>query len=421
MNEGRHDTGEWFDNMTLMRIPSLIATPGTFRGRYLLLALLLGGLLAVGCHRKTPEESLAEATELLKGQDILSAEMKLEDLLKNNPTPEVEVTARKYLAICYIKDHEFDRGREELDKAIKLAGGPQSEVGFEALGMKLSSYLEEKKPEAALKLALETSDTLRTAPPELRQKIQFAVAQMYLVNKQEDKAREIYQRMLAQNPKNPQVEMGALQQIARIYEQKKESPKAIALYQDYVSRHPDSPIRAEALRHIGAMQKQLGQAAESSKSYDASEAEINKQLAKMAKADDKAQGMLELADVQYERGNVAETSKTLSLLLSKYPVSRYRPIARVHTAELELINKRPDKAIAILQEVVRENPNTQPAAQAQQFIQKIQVMMAQPETSGTLKGTAPTTGTLPRRPGASRAFPNANPRAGRPAPKAAQP
>jgi len=218
--------------------------------------------------------------------------------------------------ICALlhQGQEFDRGREQLDKVIKMAGGPQSEIAA-GCQQEAEQLPGEKKPELALK------DAWRPPLPCARPRPRFAkvpICRRPVVPGQqtEDKARGVYEQILAQSPKDPQLEMGALEQIAKIYEQKKESPKAVALYQEYLNKHPDSPIRAEALAHIGAMQKQLGQRPSRPKAMTPAK---RRSTGSCQGGQGRREGAMAagVGRPPIRSSNLAETSKTLNLFLNR--------------------------------------------------------------------------------------------------------
>jgi outer membrane protein assembly factor BamD (BamD/ComL family) len=334
------------------------------------------GLLAVGCQKK-PEKLLSEASELFRNKDLLGAEQKYQTVIERFPQSKEAQMAYLALAQCYASEKEFGLACEQLDKYIKLVGGPQTKEGFNALNLKLGIYFKgEGKPEKALTEALATSGTLRTAPEEARQSIQITVARLYQENKQEEKAAQLNRAIIEQWPTNSRIQMEALEGLVHAYNQKnpkRDIKKVVEIYRDYLDKHPQSPIKPAVLFKMGAYYKdELKEPKLANEAFDATEKELNARIEKALGADEKGGLMMQLASEQQLRGNAGGAKQTLESIIKKYPASRVMHAARMQMVGMAMQANNPDEAITILKQVIKENPNTPLASEAAQNIKDIQ-------------------------------------------------
>jgi outer membrane protein assembly factor BamD (BamD/ComL family) len=351
------------------------------RGAAALLILTLALGLAA-CHRKTPEEMLTEASDLFRNRDIIGAEIKYEKILKQNPEGQYALAARHGLAVCYMADNQFDRGREEIDTLIK-AVGPTTPDGLQFLYMKLNSFIVEKKPEKAIAEAQNTSSTMHAAPPEVRQQFQMMTAAVYTAAGKPDKANETYRQVIHDWPAIPELHMAALEGMVGEFQKKKQFDKAIAVYQEYLNTHPATKLKAELHFGIGFFQKQLGQPDKANASFDASEAELRQQIDKAMGAEAKGALLLKLTKVQQGRGNSAAANQTLERIAKEFPTHEMAIVARFNQAQLAMEAGKPADAISVLEGIIKGHPGTKYSSDANQWIQAIKAQSMKP-TSGTL-------------------------------------
>ncbi|MCL5270879.1 MAG: tetratricopeptide repeat protein [bacterium] len=370
-----------------------VASPTTTLARVCLILALAASVPLTACRKQTPDQMLTEAQRLTESQDIIGAELKYKEFLEQYPQDPLASQARWGLASCYMMDKDYEKAREELDNMIKAEGGAATEPGYNAFEMKLYSYVQEGQPRKALDLALATSDTLKAAPPQIKYFYQLRLSDLYALNKDDEKALAIDRRLIDQGPSGPQ-HLNALQMMEAIYVHQKNLPAAIKVYEDYLAKYPDTSLKASLIFEVGRLQKQMGQEDLARKSFDASEAQFRSQFEKALGAEEKSELLFQLSLVQRFRGDWAGTRATLQRILDEFPTSRQRPNAMLNLAEAWMGEKKSPQAVATLEKIMRDYPNTNWAAQAAQWIQAIRNPKAQTgPTTGTL--TAPTTGTLP--------------------------
>jgi tetratricopeptide (TPR) repeat protein len=360
--------------------------------------LLLGLLLTVACSRKTPDELLDEANQLYQQKDVLSASLKYEDLLKQHPDSKEAAKAHIGLAMCSMMDKDFEKARDQFSAAIKAFGGVGTPDGFRSELMRLNSYVQENQPLKALSEALKTSDTLRGAPPEARDAFQLNLLELYMLNKKEDQATSLCLVLLDKGPSEMNRHMPVLEKLGQMSAVKKDFAGAAKVYQNYLDKYPDTPMRGIMLFGMAFYQKQGGLAAEAEKTLDLTEQQIKSDVSKALGANEKVQALQQLAKVQQFRARQDDARKTLEQILDKdkFPLPEQRQAAQMSIVDLEMGRNQPRQAIAVLETMIKENPNSQVSAGAQQMIQKINADL---QSSGTLQRK--TTGTQERTTGAA--------------------
>jgi outer membrane protein assembly factor BamD (BamD/ComL family) len=319
-------------------------------------------------------------------------------VLEKYPDSQEAQEARMGLAMSYHEDKDFTKEREQYDAVIKAAQGVHTPQGFQAMGMKLRSYMDEKKFPEALKEALATSDTLRGIPPEAegaKKGLQIILIELYVANKQNDKAFETGRAIIARWPDDAELHFNSLQHMAQIDLMQNEPAKAAGLIADYLQAHPNAGTKSKLLTVLADMQHRAGQNAPSDQSYDAAEAELKAQIDKALGADAKTELRFALAQVRQQRGHLAEARQELEGIIKDSPAGDAKPAAKMELMRMAMGENKIDEALGLLREVARENPDTQWAMIANQTLQQIQALRdRQMATTGTLGLARPTTGTL---------------------------
>ena len=376
-------------------VNALSCRQGLFAARIRFALFTLLSLCVLGCASKNPEEILQEAANLYKSRDIEGAEIKYEEFLDRYPDSELAPQAHMGLAVCYFGQQQFERCREELNRTVQAAGGPQTPMGFQAAGLRIETHKAEKNFEAALADGLKTSDSLRNAPDEARQMLQMKISELYLANDQEESAMEIFRYWLEDGPSIEKYDRPVLDGMVRIYVKRNELDNAIGVYQDYLKRYPDCSFKGAILFGIGVFGKQMGQEKEATAAFDASEAEYQHRIERAPGADEKADLLLQLSRLRSVRGDNQGSREALLTVVDNYPLSQFRPHAMMFLTENALADNQFDQALMYLEQITKEYPNERMAYQAAMQIQQIKNMMAQEQaTTGTLTLDGASTGAL---------------------------
>ena len=348
--------------------------------------LSLALLLAAGCAKKTPEELLTEGHRLLQEGDVLQAEFNYQEILERYPDSEVTAEARFWLALCYRAEKQFDLAREQLDLFIPAVGGVATDRGLRAAMLKIDSYVEENRIDKALEEAVATSDSLAMLPPQVKDRFQFSITTLFMINDDEEKALEICRDLISREPSEAERHAEPLDRMAAIYIKREQPEKAVEVYEDYLDRYPETPFKSHVLFLLGTHQMQNGQAEAAEKNFAASEAELRRQLEAALSAEEKTELLMELAGQKDNRGDVQAAQEALRTIIDQYPVSQLRPTAMMHSAALSHRQGQTDKATEMLQQMIDGYPNSPQANQASQLLDAIR--------TGALQGLQPTTGTL---------------------------
>ncbi len=348
--------------------------------------LSLALLLTAGCAKKTPEELLTEGHRLLQEGDVLQAEFNYQEILERYPDSEATAQARFWLAACYRAEKQFDLAREQLDLFIPAVGGVATDQGLQATMLKIDSYVEEKKIDKAIEEAVATSNSLVMLPPQLQDWFQFNISTLFMINNEEEKVLEICRGLISREPSEAERHAEPLDRMAEIYVKREEPEKAVEIYEDYLDRYPETPFKSRVLFLLGTHQERNGQAEAAQKSYEASEAEVRRQLEAALSAEEKTRLLMELAGQKDNRGNVEAAQEALRTIIDQYPVSQLRPTAMMHSAHLSHRQGQTGKATEMLQQMIEGYPDSPQSNQASQMLEAIR--------TGALQGLQPTTGTL---------------------------
>ncbi len=376
-------------NLMLKRL----AHERSFRAQATKWLLILCVSFTVSCQRKTPEEMMEEANQLFQQNDILSAQMKYEELIKRFPKSREAAQARMGLAMCSFRDKDYEKAREQLTSAIQAYGGVQTPEGFRGEIIRLNTFIEEKRPRDAISQALKTSDALHRAPQEAREAFQLKLAELYALNKQMDRATSICETLLAIPPSDPNRHLPVLERLGELEASGKDFAKAAATFQKYLERYPETPLRGIVLFGRGFYQEQAGQIEKARQSLAASEAQFRKDFEKATNAENKAMALLQLAKVQQFQNRYDEARRTLEQILdkNKFPLAQHRQAAEMAIATLEKNRNQPQRAIQMLEQIKRENPGSPIAGNANEMIQ---MLLAEQQTTATRNRAGQLTGTL---------------------------
>lgn len=365
-----------------------LRTWGRRPARLALLLLLTGG--ALGCAKKTPEEKLQEAQELLQARDIYGAELKLQDIIENHADSPLATEAQFMLAHCYQADGRIDEARAAFDKTIQMAGGVQTEIGFAALFTKIQSTYGPKQPDGpakALEELLATSATIATADESIRERYKQMLASLYDLNNRDTEALALLKEIGLKPPANP-VHLDAMRAIENIYRRTNQLEKALEFNDQYAAAFPETPFARMFRFRNATLLEELGRPGEAAPIFTQLENEILDAEKKAIGTEEKAAALVELATFYSARGNKDAARTVYRQLLKDYGMSRARGEAVFGLARIELDTGRTSEALALYRMVMQEAPNTEAAQAAAQFVQAIQ--SGQIGTSATLT----TTGTL---------------------------
>ncbi len=363
------------------------------------LLLLLMVLPTLACRKQTPEQMLMEAKQLLEGQDALGAELKYKEFLKKYPKSPQVTQAHWGLAACYSMDKQYEKSREHLDKVIQAENGPVTELAFRAMEVKLYSYIEEKQPQKALSLAIETSPTLSAAPTELRHLFMLRLSDLHLLNGQDQQSIDIDQKMIAQNAHEPDKQWDFLVHLAWVHLKRNDVAGAIKVYQEFLQEYPETPMKGNALYEIGLRQLQIQDDEASSQTLALSEAEFRKKLELAPGLEEKSRIIFKLVDVQRMRRDYDGARQSIQSIIKDYPNSQLQPQALFQLVRIDMEENKTDQALVTLHKIIQDYPNHPVTQEAQKWIMGIQQAMNQATTdtlttSGTLTTSSRSTDTL---------------------------
>lgn len=357
-----------------------------------LAAVALLPLFVLACSFKSETERLADAKKLLDDRNVVGAIIAYQDFLKKFPQSEKLIEAKFGLATCYFIEQDYEKCRGVLDSIILASGGAATRNGMNAELLKFQTYQRERKFDVALTEAEKTSDSLKSAAPELKQFFELSLGQLYELNEKPDQASLIYEAMLKDNPASQQAHVNHLEAIIRqvtLYMRRKEPDKAFAVYKSYLELHPKSDLDARIHTDWGRLLQREDRKEEALEHFTLAKNLMEEQEQKAASADEKSYYMLAIADVEELRGKKEDARNIYRKVIDDYPLGRNRPHAMMQLAESLFRDGDIESALGTLDQVVQNYPKTQQAGQAFKRAQEMRaVRTGAGKTSDTLTQAA---------------------------------
>ncbi len=371
----------------------------THTGRLMLLAAMAVAMLLAGCAKKTPEDMLADADELIRQRNWLEAELKFEDLIERYPNNETAYyDGHLGLAMVYGAQNKFDEQRKVYDKMIKKEGGAAANnTAWMIYCRKLNSYVAEGKRAEALRETIETSATFQNKSPEAQMAFQGTLAGLYAANNQTTTALAVLDNLSRYGLKDPQQQFGVLESKRKLLETDKDWQKIVDATESYLKQFPDSPYAGTLLMQNGRYyQDNLHNEAKANEAFDAAAKAIAQVYEKAISADEKCDALVRLGGLYHIRGDYDKAEQYYNQLIKEFPINRLAVMAASGKVELALARHQPQKAIDLLTEMGRVYAELIDQRAIAARINQIKAQMGATTGTQTRLETAPTTGTAAR-------------------------
>lgn len=202
--------------------------------------------------RNVADNLTAQAYEGLNSQDLSKARESFEEILKRDPN---NADALEGLGYLYLRQKDYARAAEYLNKAAAQPGSKQDKLRYDAVMARANLAISQGDPTLALAMA----DDLLKSPGSNHEDAHFLKAQIYRQLKQYDNATEELKSILRDNPSS----RGAGEMLYYTYREAGKADQAKALLdtlpadlrQTLIARSapkpdPVSPIRKEAERYL---------------------------------------------------------------------------------------------------------------------------------------------------------------------------
>lgn len=343
------------------------------------MVLVLAGLIvgSAGCRKKTPEERLQEASQLVQENQVSLAVLKLKDLIAEEPESPVLPDARIFLAGIYLR-----MGRQEFqEQAIEQLDIVIDELGFTdqrawdahqaivELNVRAGNY------DAALAQA-DKAVEMSEGNEEIQRDMQNLRATLLLASKDEARRQqgfEFFQQQLHNQEVPVDLRHQSREILARYYREAGEPEKAIGVYQEYMDTYPDDPM-IPLLKMAQAIEMKRMDP-ESDEAAELLEEGAQERMALVEEELDlrhRAQMLRDLSDMYSAYGDVNRAEELLRRIMSEQPVSQDALNAQFGIGQLYLKHQMLDEAEGIFAQISAENPNTNVSQSAERYLQAIQ-------------------------------------------------
>lgn len=341
----------------------LTTSPRLSRAFLFLGTLSLCLLAMTGCGKKSPEDQLQEAMQLLEQRQTPLAIIKLRDIISEYPDGDAAIEARFGLASVYTQ-----LGREEnMEDALELYQelyemlGIRDGRGFEALGQSVQLKLRQEKFDDALALmdgAVEDS----AADPEMQDALRTQRAALMLLFEDEETRAEgvaFLKATITSSEGTDNLRGQSREVLARHYRDEGDYEASNAVYDLYMDAFPEDPV-LPMLHLAKAVNFRL---ADDEEARDAAIEEgarlMEEQLEEELNLNRRTQTLNDFAMMLSSAGALDKAEQAYRRIMADQPATRAAIDAQFGIAQMYLQHQRLDKAEEILQQIRDENPNTQ--------------------------------------------------------------
>ncbi len=338
-------------------------------------ALLLGALSLglTSCSQKTPEERLEEAVLMMQQGQLARAVLELRTIVRENPGDPAAAQARMVLARYYVREGNANRAIEELEAVYKQYGRSE-QIGRDAADALMSIRSQIGDLEGAVKLADEAIAFVGEAEPERLAEYKLLRATILIdqaTGESLAEGRQVLHAMMLEAGE-PWQRGQAREILANTYRAAQDFEGSNAVYREYLSAFPDDRIRsrlelAMAVNVINSGDEEKGRA-----EFDAAATRLLAEADEELDAEQKTQMLQELAAFHQSIKDLDGAEKVMLRIMASNPMSMTAiqtqfGIAQMylHSGILEDSDTHFDKGIGILEQIQKENPNTNIAMTAE--------------------------------------------------------
>ncbi|CAN5180559.1 hypothetical protein BH09SUM1_BH09SUM1_13440 [soil metagenome] len=376
-----------------------ISTPRRWTGVLPALVVLLAVVTSFsGCHKKTPQERITEALELVQQNQVPLALLKLKDLVAENPDDPAAIDARLGLANLYARvggKENYRNALAQLEQVYKKTGiaderGVGAYLGAIRINMELGDI--EKAT------ALAKDGIAAVTEPASKQEMEFTYYGLLLSG--DDKARQQegidYYRKLAMEATEPNTRGRARELLADFFRSNKRYEESNEVYQQYIAKYPDDTVNPQ-LVIAQALNYHIAKDDAKAKELFATGAEqLQKQIDSELNKESRLQKQNDLAQFYQAMDDADGAEKVLRLIMKENVGTRPALDAQGAIGSMYASLGMWDKAEEHFKQMARENPNDI-GRNAEAMVQRIkaarqhyeQAAAVDRQTSGTMTGTKP--------------------------------
>lgn len=358
-------------------------------------ALLMLGALSLclvamtGCGKKSPEEQLQEAMQLLEQRQTPLAIIKLRDIIREHSEEDAGIEARFGLASVYSQ-----LGREEnVENALELYRelydmlGIRDARGFEALGQSIQIKLGQQRFEEALALMDEAVED-SSPDPEMQAALKTQRAALMLLSENEEKRAEgvaFLEATMVDEEGAENLRGQSREVLARHFREEGDYEASNAVYTRYMEAFPEDHIlpmlhlaKAVNFKLAEDEEGRLGAIEEGARLME-------EQIEEELNLNRRTQTLNDYARMLSSAGALEKAEQAYRRIMADQPATRAAIDAQFGIAQMYLSNERFDKAVEILEQIRRENPDSQIGDMAEggiEYVNAIKEQIAEMEAAG---------------------------------------
>jgi tetratricopeptide (TPR) repeat protein len=341
-------------------------------------ALLLGALSLglTSCSQKTPEERLEEAVLMMQQGQLARAVLELRTIVRENPGDPAAAQARMVLARYYVREGNANRAIEELEAVYKQYGR-EEQMGLDAADALMSIRSQIGDLEGAVKLADEAIAFVGEDEPERLAEYKLLRATILIDQATEEsiaEGRQVLRTMMLEAGE-PWQRGQAREILANTYRAALDFEGSNAIYTEYLAAFPEDSIRsrlelAMAVNVISSGDEEKGRA-----DFDTAATKLLAEAEEELDAEQKTTMLQELAAFHQSIKDLEGAERIMLQIMAANPMSMTAiqtqfGIAQMYlnSGVLEDNDAHFDKGIAILEQIQKENPNTNIAMTAENMV-----------------------------------------------------
>ncbi len=361
--------------------------------RRLAIALLALGiafsfLLLAGCRKKSPDERLEEINSLFQQGNLPAGVLKAKQLIEQFPDDPASYDARMMLAGYYASTGDPQRAQEYLEDVYK-ALGIEDQRGGEAFGNAILLHRRQGDNEGALATVDWALSTVPHDSPTSTD-LNMLRAQILLQAGREKEGVDLFRAQMRGAPM-VQYRGQARELLAQYYREKNEWQKAIEVYDAWIAENPNDPIKTELDVVRSICMEKLGRKDEAHALYEESMAKLRKTAEEQLDKEKAAQRWMIVAQYYIAAGKAAEGAETLDRVRKDFAETRASIDAALMLADLSVGQRKFDDALGVLEQLQSDHPINEIAQEVQRRMKAIRQMKAKAdsETTPTLKSAVP--------------------------------
>lgn len=311
--------------------------------------------LVLSCAKKTPEEKIQDAIDLLQKRDPLGAIVLAHEVLRENTTGPLALQARAVLLRCYMSERNFKESHRVLDEILTEVGLDRPEGQF-AARTKIDTFLATRETTKALEQTLsflEGATTGTTFWAELMMR-----RGMYLRDRdQRTTAAESFAQVLTNPDLRFQERFPAIEQLYLTFATTESAKAGVDFLQRVLEDNPTTDIIPNVYMIAGQLAGLAEDEERKKELFARGFSAFERQYEEATGADEKIRILVYYSRGKLAAGEVEEAAALVRKGLDAFPTSPMRINLYYHLAGIYKEHEMFDKAIEIYREIPSLFPN----------------------------------------------------------------